>query len=816
MISSYVVLMCTILFLGCGWQPVWKRDEVHITHSITPNPHIRWKYPIVENLDRLISPYGYKQCLVTVDNFRLVDLYEISFPIILRSLAQLSLKQPGKTRGIIVFGPKNLAPRNISNMNGSFDCPISNYLLGLSGDQLSFKDICYRLEMPKYWSHTKPWNCFVQIALYPQEFYFIHFGWNKWNIFYEGAVSSFLYTFPASYQFSLQIFVHEQPPLSECCYLQNYNRYAQRITLGSPVTLCGNLFLVITTRLLLPRKLQPAIAIIDEIHHLSVCHRWSLGLGAMLDPSDISDFRFLSRISLPPKKFELMWIIGAVHTSDNYVNRMVRIFHDCWRKPPLNEVFEYTHPIQKLALAYAHIWYEIMGNHTIIVDSKDGLGGCYTGQWRNIMEYHISLEFHSYSPELYHFPYFVQDALTSLTFISCGEKRYNSILFEELISIFDSWTWIFLAVFSGAIVIPLRSLSEVKNMQINKHWMSPLKVLLEQGNPFSDTVANDYKLKYMIGGFLLMGIVLSNAYKNTNVYNMILPRKPIPYEFFHELVASNYTIYSRTASLTLNGYMGNRTPKADKMSYQYYITDDGKFDMLVLSELAVFLGNLQNAAKTLYVVTNKEQLLTVNSTLQRSSLLHVAGLFSSFNATKANVEAEISKYVQTVPSWLFTWNGVRQIGKDEEANIMKQESTTLKSRLHECNQIALILPRYMCQNHSSRITDAFVGKAFISDVQWLFTLNGAVPPYIPQRIKTTHESGMWQRWSKFVEKHTVAVGSNEALTAASMEGNIVVIFCVLLCGLMGGIISFFLETWLIHLFRYSFSCFCNLRFCNKD
>lgn len=50
----------------------------------------------------------------------------------------------------------------------------------------------------------------------------------------------------------------------------------------------------------------------------------------------------------------------------------------------------------------------------------------------------------------------------------------------------------------------------------------------------------------MVAMFLLAGIILSNAYKNTNVYNMVIPRKTILYKEFAELVYGGFTLYTRS------------------------------------------------------------------------------------------------------------------------------------------------------------------------------------------------------------------------------------------------------------------------------
>lgn len=58
-------------------------------------------------------------------------------------------------------------------------------------------------------------------------------------------------------------------------------------------------------------------------------------------------------------------------------------------------------------------------------------------------------------------------------------------------------------------------------------------------------MANARGLRLSIGLFLLVAIVINNAYKNTNVYNMIAPRNSTPYRFLHEILADKFDAYTR-------------------------------------------------------------------------------------------------------------------------------------------------------------------------------------------------------------------------------------------------------------------------------
>lgn len=93
-----------------------------------------------------------------------------------------------------------------------------------------------------------------------------------------------------------------------------------------------------------------------------------------------------------------------------------------------------------------------------------------------------------------------------------------------------------------------------------RNFISLLKVILDQGNPFPEQHIASLKSKILSITFMLIGIVHSNAYKNTNVYNMILPRSPLPLEYFWELVERNFIVYTSATSLKMT----------DAQSYQGY------------------------------------------------------------------------------------------------------------------------------------------------------------------------------------------------------------------------------------------------------
>lgn len=54
------------------------------------------------------------------------------------------------------------------------------------------------------------------------------------------------------------------------------------------------------------------------------------------------------------------------------------------------------------------------------------------------------------------------------------------------------------------------------------------------------------RLRWISAGYILIAVVLSNAYKSNNINNMIANRAPLPYSQFQDLVEDNFQIHTRS------------------------------------------------------------------------------------------------------------------------------------------------------------------------------------------------------------------------------------------------------------------------------
>jgi len=153
--------------------------------------------------------------------------------------------------------------------------------------------------------------------------------------------------------------------------------------------------------------------------------------------------------------------------------------------------------------------------------------------------------------------------------VACGEPPVKIFSFHELIYVFEAELWVFIlafvvivAVFIAVVDVPVDmtfSLCFKKVWTLEKIvsiFIQVTKVLLEQGDPFTSKVAVQARLRFSIGTFLLVGIVLSNAYKSSNVYNLVLPREPVPYENLSQLFADKFDTYSRGQIIGLEDWKG--------------------------------------------------------------------------------------------------------------------------------------------------------------------------------------------------------------------------------------------------------------------
>lgn len=137
-----------------------------------------------------------------------------------------------------------------------------------------------------------------------------------------------------------------------------------------------------------------------------------------------------------------------------------------------------------------------------------------------------------------------------MKFLSCGTTFQNSAEFTGLISSFDIYCWQAIAIVLFLCVPVFLSFLNCEYLSCNRVLLildaelAVLANLLEQSTPYSSSLLNKKRMKLVVCGILLCVLVLSNAYKNDNMYEMISPKKFRPFLKFDQLLNANYSIFT--------------------------------------------------------------------------------------------------------------------------------------------------------------------------------------------------------------------------------------------------------------------------------
>lgn len=139
------------------------------------------------------------------------------------------------------------------------------------------------------------------------------------------------------------------------------------------------------------------------------------------------------------------------------------------------------------------------------------------------------------------------DITHAFRFISCGNSMIKGLLFNELFSVFDVSTWFLILM--GNVIFFLFSEQLIASSDligVLKRLLDILSIFLEQS---SQTIIIFKRLSPLVAAIFLaiMGIVINGAYRNTNVYNMVTPRKIEPLEHFPQLIQFSFKVYCRTS-----------------------------------------------------------------------------------------------------------------------------------------------------------------------------------------------------------------------------------------------------------------------------
>lgn len=372
-----------------------------------------------------------------------------------------------------------------------------------------------------------------------------------------------------------------------------------------------------------------------------------------------------------------------------------------------------------------------------------------------------------------------------LRFVTCGRRGFTPLPFGELFYIYDMYVWLCISlcfVFTPFILnrsyskLIRRSRTTPWKFRLVKTWIMHCKCLLEQGEPFSKKIEETTFLRWIVATLILTSIVLSNAYKNANMYNLITNRKPLLYETFSQILEEKFKIYTRVGRLSILplgfsfDFEGSKLVVSNHtVSFVRKNKTDIKANFFAESEVIGISESLennkfQNSEERKWVNTLKNySSLYENTSIRLHNLANSINTLLEIELLDAVLSPEVKAKAFRVKEWAWT-----------------------KLSLEKCSKTAFVLAEPACnrlaiETKSRGSEFIWVSKQVFSEVGFGWIPSGNVRPEILSRLQGAHESGI-DNWLSQIARYTSKLYRSEATSpkSASLSGNILVIFVVLI------------------------------------
>lgn len=417
------------------------------------------------------------------------------------------------------------------------------------------------------------------------------------------------------------------------------------------------------------------------------------------------------------------------------------------------------------------LWLSIFGNYSYAI-YEDGLfvKSCANGKFkkRNI-ERDETLELtifsdNSFQPTNDPYPILLRDDHYAMRFITCGTSDKDRPMFEELLLAFDQCTWqlLLFSIFCF-FLLTLISLPCYSTTNALERILDVFAILLEKPSPIITKLKQKHPFMAMLF-CTTMGLVMSNGYRNTNVYNLSQPRPRQPLSYLFQLLEKTYSVYSRAFQLTF---------------------DSSSIDQVERNHLIVVYNYSSNISfySSIHVTSEVWSLRNdgIGQLAVQSEIFPVANtlLYDALNANSEIHSGTLYEFIQQ--------------------DLLELQMMHINKELCSCNKTAFVLPQFRCDQVKSEMADncpyqlaISVGNDRLSYSSIVFMLTGLIPSHIIVRLQLSKETGIWH-WIISVTRRVPDTSLPKLPVAAQLYGNIIIVFALFMTGVLICITSVFLE-----------------------
>lgn len=805
----------------------------------------------VENLGEYVNYLGKLHCFISINNFQGIDMDTFMYPVVLKQPRPLLLPHDrGKFDIEMFWVPHHLYPTNGSRGSKSIitqNCKLSRFLAsfwekGKKHTMLVFSDYCLRINRQLFALSAKSWNCEAQVELFPL------------MKLHEPPCA--LTYYPRTFKFE------ERTPWSTSTMLSisapNVNIVITHDMGSTGMMAIQGLVLGRYTRFDFRDSLSSL-----KVHQMVIFH----GIVTIVDGGIISQepvftiqylrlVKIFYRNALFRKPEEMIILIKYVMSrfkpgnlsqtltltsSPSTEQRLV--WNAMYHLPCYNKSFQ--RKTQRSATEIAtefrnRAWPSIFGNYTYRLgpdtSRTNGEVEAFTFPdesrlvplWALYLTWNVQEELYLKGQPM---SQTYIDTTKSLRFISCSELNHEPLQFIELINIYQKSVWVCLICSMLSLAVFISHIAPRKESLV-KNLLGIFKVVVGQGDPFMHNVFCSVPLRCASTTYLFMGIIISEGYKNSNMYNLISPRKVMSKENISELTSDKFTTYTRASSISFyTNIQGFVSP------------DQVKFEVnkhTILARQIAFVRSEVHFTGAHQVLHDSSSLHpTFWLTLRKIILEHQGWfqypLFKQFfleEAAKGNVSLNSAQILSKLETYTYQekdysasqLSRLMEITKKWEKSFEEREASaflhssvlnkiirkwqeeTLFNFLQNCTNAALLLPEYFIMKYAKRLRisktqHVAIGRELFAPRPSGKYLEGFIPPTIIKRVKWSATSGIWEWHPSLVRPGFGDISSYIKPSRATMSGHVLVIFLLLLAGCTLAALGFLFEMCLYHLVR---------------
>lgn len=375
----------------------------------------------------------------------------------------------------------------------------------------------------------------------------------------------------------------------------------------------------------------------------------------------------------------------------------------------------------------------------------------------------------------------LNNSLLNFRFIVSTDRGSQQHEFYQLTNAFEFQAWLLILVTLFAATVGLSQLQNMfKYHKFADSVVQMYSMIVEQGTPFPTRITTSWRNRFLLVCVLLAGIVLSNAYKNVNVYKMTQARSPLKYQLLEELMNDSFILCSR---IGIAQFYVKHWRSKDFKYHEWrtaYATPTG-FHGSPSGLLTLFGFEISAYYQLEFTFDDPQE--------------------TNFNLPIVPIMPHAESIRMLVASLGITTE-TRYLPKNWQIRMTyrSMEDRALLGTLRSNSKVAVLMPEVLAIKYKkmfrvNRWERLDMGREILKTSPSAIRYGGAIKRSNLERIHTIQESGMLQKWESLYsfDVNKEAATEREDVFAANLQGNILIIFVLLFVGIQVAILFFCIE-----------------------